>query len=366
MNPPFRADHIGSFLRPAELRQAYEDRAAGSIDKARLKEIEDRHIREVVKLQEDVGLRSITDGEFRRTVYFGHFPKAVSGFTELDAALPFKDASGKTMTYRTYAVSGRLKRERGIATEEFQFVKSLTRQTPKATLPSPCSQHYFRWREGLSERAYPDIAEFHADVAAIYREELRELAALGCRNVQLDSVSLPLLCDPALREQVRQRGHDPDRLLDQYLEVNNAALADRPPDMVVGIHLCRGNNQGRWLGEGGYDYVAEKIFGRLDVDYFCLEYDSPRAGSFEPLRFVRKDGIVMLGLVSSKTPRLESVDDLCRRIEEASRHVPLERLCLSPQCGFASTAPGNPVTDADQRRKLELVVETARRIWNDA
>jgi 5-methyltetrahydropteroyltriglutamate--homocysteine methyltransferase len=245
-------------------------------------------------------------------------------------------------------------------------VKSLTRETPKVTLPSPCSQHYFRWREGVSEQAYPDIGQFYSDVADIYREELSELAALGCRYVQLDAVSLPLLCDPALREQVRQRGYDPDRLVDQYVAVNNAALAGRPREMTVGIHLCRGNNQGRWLGEGGYDYVAEKIFGRLDVDCFCLEYDSPRAGSFDPLRFMPEDKTVVLGLVSSKTAKLESGDDLRRRIDEASRHVPLERLCLSPQCGFASNAPGNPITEADQRRKLELVVETARRVWTDA
>jgi 5-methyltetrahydropteroyltriglutamate--homocysteine methyltransferase len=366
MNPPFRADHIGSFLRPPELRQAYQDHAAGRIGSAELRGIEDRHIREVVRLQEDVGLRSITDGEFRRTVYFGHFPKAVSGFSEMQAVLPFKDASGKESFYVTYVVSGRLKRERGIATDEFSFVESLTRETTKVTLPSPCSQHYFRWREGVSEKAYPDIDEFYADVASIYRDELRALAELGCRYVQLDAVSLPLLCDPALRDQVRRRGDDPDRLVDRYVEANNAALAGRPPRMAVGMHLCRGNNQGRWLGEGGYDYVAEKIFGRLDVDYFCLEYDSPRAGLFEPLRFMPKDRIVVLGLVSSKTPVLESTDDLRRRIDEASRHVSLERLCLSPQCGFASNAPGNPITEADQRRKLELVVETARRMWADA
>jgi 5-methyltetrahydropteroyltriglutamate--homocysteine methyltransferase len=366
MNPPFRADHIGSLLRPAELRRAYDDRAAGRIDAARLREIEDRHIREVVRLQEDVGLRSITDGEFRRTVYFGHFPKAVSGFTEMDAALPFKDATGGTSTYLTYVVNGRLKRDRGIATDEFLFVKSLTKQTPKVTLPSPCSQHYFRWREGVSEKAYPDIDEFYADVARIYRDELKALAELGCRYVQLDAVSLPLLCDPALREQVRQRGYDPDRLVDRYVDANNAALAGRPKGMSVGMHLCRGNNQGRWLGAGGYDYVAERIFGRLDVDYFCLEYDSPRSGSFEPLRFMPKQRTVVLGLISSKVPALESADELRRRIDEASRHVPVERLCLSPQCGFASNAPGNPITEADQRRKLELVVETARRVWNDA
>lgn len=364
--PPFRADHIGSFLRPPELKEAYRGHAEGRVDDATLRAVEDRHVLGIVRLQEDVGLHSISDGEFRRTVYFGHFTGAVSGFTEMEAVQPFRDASGRRLGYLTPVVTGRLRRERGIATGEFRSLKSLTSETPKATLPSPCSQHYFRWREGVSENAYPDIERFYADVAGIYRDELRELAALGCRNVQVDAVSLPLLCDPRLRDQARQRGYDPDRLLDRYIELNNAALADRPPGLAVGVHLCRGNNQGRWLGEGGYDWLAEKLFNRLAVDYYCLEYDSPRAGSFEPLRFMPDDKVVVLGLVSTKTPQLESADDLCRRIDEAAAHIPLDRLCLSPQCGFASNAPGNPLGEADQRRKLELVVGTARTVWGDA
>lgn len=363
LNPPFRAEHIGSLLRPPEVKEAYQRHAAREINDAQLKAIEDRHIRDAVKLQEEVGLRSITDGEFRRVIYWGHFPKAVSGFTEMEAALPFLDSSGKKMTYITAIVNGKLKRERGIATGEYLFVKSLTRETPKVTLPSPCSQHYFRWREGVSEKAYPDIQEFHADVAHIYREELKELAGLGATYVQLDTVSLPLMCDPKLREQVKERGYHPDELVDQYIDVDNAALKGRPRGMTIGMHLCRGNNQGKWLGEGGYDYLAEKIFNSLAIDFFCLEYDSPRAGSFEPLRFMPKDKVVVLGLISSKTPQLESADDLRRRIEDAARFVPLERLCLSPQCGFASTAPGNPLTPEDQRRKLELVVKVADDVW---
>jgi 5-methyltetrahydropteroyltriglutamate--homocysteine methyltransferase len=363
---PFRAEHIGSLLRPPELRQAYELRAAGTMHDAEFRAVEDRHICDAIRFQEDIGLHSITDGEFRRTVYFGHFTRAVSGFRDMEAALPFRDANGMPLTYLTPVVSGRLRRERGIATDEFLFVKAHTKETPKATLPSPCSQHYFRWREGVSEAAYPDIEQFYADVAGIYREELRALGEAGCSNVQLDAVSLPLLCDPALRGQVQERGYDPTALVDRYIELNNAALAERPAGMRVGMHLCRGNNQGRWLGEGGYDWLAEEIFTRLDIDYFCLEYDSPRAGSFAPLRFMPKDKLVVLGLVSSKTPQLESADDLRRRLDEAARHVPMERLCLSPQCGFASNAPGNPLTEADQRRKLELVVSVADSAWNDA
>lgn len=363
VNPPFRADHIGSLLRPQELKDAYAAHAAGRMDGAALRAVEDRHIRDAVALQESVGLQSITDGEYRRIIYWGHFPKAVSGFTDMEAPLPFKDESGKQMTYITAVVTDKLKRERGIATDEYLYVKSLTRRTPKCTLPSPCSQHYFRWREGVSEQAYPDMDRFFDDVAGIYRAELADLARLGATYVQFDDVSLPLLCDENLRAGVAQRGYDPDGLVDRYIALNNAALAGRPKQLTLGMHLCRGNNQGKWLGAGGYEFVAEKIFNRLDIDFFCLEYDSPRAGSFEPLRFMPADKSVVLGLVCSKTPQLESADDLKRRIEEASRYVPLERLALSPQCGFASTAPGNPLTFDDQRRKLELIVNVARDVW---
>ena len=365
IRPPFRADHIGSLLRPDSVKDAFAKHAAGEIDDAALKAAEDAAIIEAVRMQEEAGLHAITDGEFRRIIYWGHFPKAVSGFTEMEAVLPFKDKDGNTMTYTTAVVNGKLKREKGIVTEDYLYVKSLTRETPKCTLPSPCSQHYFRWREGVSEQAYPDPAEFDADVAEVYRAELRELAGLGARYLQLDDVSMPLLCDARLREQVKERGYDADELVDRYIAMNNAALVGRPDALTVGMHLCRGNNQGKWLGEGGYEFVAEKIFGSLNIDFFCLEYDSPRAGSFEPLRFMPEDRTVVLGLVCSKTPALESEDALCRRIDEASRFVPLERLCLSPQCGFASTAPGNPLTTEDQRRKLDLLVRVARRVWGE-
>src|SRR5205809_1049063 len=292
---PFRAEHIGSLLRPAALLAARREFDGGSLSAQALRDAEDRFIRDAVALQERVGLEVITDGEYRRVIYFGHFPAAVSGFTEIDAEITFQDARGGAMTYRTPVVTGKLARRHGIATDEFEFVRGLTTRTPKVTLPSPCSQHAFRWREGVSERAYPDVEEFFADVA--------------------------------------------------------------------GIHLCRGNNQGKWIGEGGYDAVAERIFTGLAVDAFFLEYDSPRAGSFAPLRFMPRDRHVVLGLVTSKTPALESADALAKRIDEASRLIDVARLSLSPQCGFASTAPGNPLTPADQEAKLRLVVETARRVW---
>ncbi|HEV8306963.1 MAG TPA: 5-methyltetrahydropteroyltriglutamate--homocysteine S-methyltransferase [Methylomirabilota bacterium] len=361
--PPFRAEHIGSLLRPPELlaaRQAFE---TGALDAGGLRRVEDRWIRDAVALQERLGLRSITDGEYRRAIYFGHFPAAVSGFTEMEATLTFGDDRGRTLRYRTPVVTGRLRRLRGIATEEFRFVRVLTTRTPKVTLPSPCSQHYFRWREGVSEAAYPDLDEFFEDVARVYREELSDLAALGATYVQLDDVSLPLLCDARLREAFRERGYDLDVMLGKYIGVVNAAVRDRPAGLTVGMHLCRGNNQGKWLGEGGYEAVAERIFAGLAVDAFFLEYDSPRAGGFAPLASVPRDKRVVLGLVSTKSPDLESADGLRRRIDEAARLVPLPRLGLSPQCGFASTAPGNPLTPADQERKLALVVEVAGQVW---
>jgi 5-methyltetrahydropteroyltriglutamate--homocysteine methyltransferase len=314
-------------------------------------------------LQEAIGLEVITDGEYRRGIYFGHFAEAVSGFTEMDAEMSFRGSGGEPLPYRAAVVTGRLVRHRGIATDEFRHLRELTRRTPKVTLPSPPSQHFLRWRSGVSERAYPDLDEFFADVAAIYQAELAELAALGTTYVQLDDVPLGLLCDPHHRERFRAKGHDPGAMLDRYVRLVNQALAVRPAGLTVALHVCRGNNQGKWLGEGAYDYVADRALAGLEVDAFLLEYDSPRAGGFEPLRHVAPGRPVVLGLVSTKTPALEDPDDLRRRIDAAARVVPLERLALSPQCGFASTAPGNPLTPDEQRRKLELVVDVARRVW---
>ncbi len=364
-NPPFRAEHIGSLLRPPEILDARAAHERGELSDEALGGIEDRHIREVVALQEELGLHSITDGEYRRGIYFGHFPRAVRGFTDMEAELAFHDEQGRKMRYVTPVVTGKLERVHGIATEEFRFLSELTRETPKITLPSPCSQHYFRWREGVSEQAYPDLDEFFADVAAVYREELADLAALGARYVQLDDVSLPLLCDEQLRESFRERGYDPNAMVERYVTLVNDSVRDRPECLTVGMHLCRGNNQGKWLGEGGYEFVAEKIFTGLELDFLCLEYDSPRAGSFAPLRFMPEDKTVVLGLVSTKTPELESADELRRRIDEAARYVDPERLALSPQCGFASTAPGNPLTPEDQRAKLRLVVQVATTLGSE-
>jgi 5-methyltetrahydropteroyltriglutamate--homocysteine methyltransferase len=364
MNPPFHAEHIGSLLRPAELLQARAAHDSGKLSDEALKDVEDRHIREAVKLQEDVGLEIVSDGEFRRYYYFDHFPAAVSGFTKMGSALLFRNEQDPGMQYTTPVVTGKIKRLKGIATDEYLYVASLTRKMPKVTLPSPCSQHYFRWRQGISEKAYPHIEEFFADVAAVYQEELRDLAKIGAGEVQFDDVSLPLLCDDKLRADFAQRGYDPDEWIGKYIGLVNDALKNRPAGLTVGMHLCRGNNQGKWLGEGGYDYVAERLFNELDLDFFCMEYDSPRAGSFAPLRFVPKDKVVVLGLISSKVPAMEKPDDLKKRIDEAAVHVDLARLALSPQCGFASTAPGNPITPEVQEAKLRLVVDVAKSVWS--
>jgi 5-methyltetrahydropteroyltriglutamate--homocysteine methyltransferase len=362
-DPPFRAEHIGSLLRPPALLAARRGFEEGRLSAAALRAEEDRLIREAVAFQERLGLRVVTDGEYRRAIYFGHFPAAVSGFTDVESELTFEDERGRGMRYMTPVVTGKLRRHRGIATEELAFVRDLTRRTAKVTLPSPCSQHFFRWREGVSDTAYPDLGEFFEDVARVYRQEIRALAALGATYVQLDDVSLPLLCDARHRERFRTRGYEPDTMVDAYVDLVNAAVEERPAGLTVGMHFCRGNNQGKWLGEGGYEPVAERIFSRLRLDVFFLEYDSPRAGSFAPLAHVPKDKRVVLGLVSSKSPALESADDLRARIDEAGRLVDLDRLSLSPQCGFASTAPGNPLTPADQERKLALVVQVADRVW---
>ena len=328
-----------------------------------MRDLEDQLIDEVILGQERAGLESITDGEFRRSIYFGHFARAVDGFTEMEATSVFKDADGRELRYLTPVVTGKLERKRGIATGELAYVQKRTKRTPKVTLPSPESQHFFRFREGVSDSVYPDLDDFFEDVARVYREELDDLAERGATYVQLDCVSIPLLCDPKHREAFRARGYDPDTFVSRYVDLFNEAARARPAALTLGVHFCRGNNQGKWLGEGGYEAVAEEVFSRLDAEALFLEYDTERAGGFAPLAHVPERKRVVLGLVSTKTPILESEDELLRRVEEASGYVPLERLALSPQCGFASTEAGNPLTPDDQWKKLELVVRTASKIW---
>lgn len=362
--PRFRADHVGSLLRPQELKNAFRDFYSGKLSKDKFEEIQDRCIREAVAMQEDVGFQSITDGEFRRGSWFLGFVEAVDGLTTKDALFDFHDAEGGKAKFQAAYVEGKLKRSKGITVDEFVFVKGLTRGTPKVTMPTPSLVHFFRGDETVSSEAYPDIEEFWTDLVAIYREELSALAAAGCTYVQLDEVPCAMLCDPSIRAKVSAQGLDPEKLLSRYIQVTNAVLAEKPAEMIVAMHLCRGNYKGRWMAAGGYEPVAERLFQQMNVDTFFLEYNSERAGGFEPLRFVPAERNVVLGLVSSKTPQLESPVDLKRRIDEASKYIEKARLALSPQCGFASSVGGNPLSQEDQKRKLALVVQVASEVWN--
>lgn len=363
MTPPFHADHVGSLLRPAELKEAFRKHRDGALPDDEFRRVQDDAIRRVVALQESVGLRSITDGEFRRPSYWAHFVAAVEGLTIKEALFHFHDAAGERMAFTAPHVCGRARRARPISADEFRFLRSVTRQTPKITMPSPSTMHFWRGPSGIEPGAYASAAEFFADLAAIYREEIAELASLGATYLQMDEVALAMLCDPDVGEAVRARGERPDDLVELYVGAINHSLESRPAGVTAAMHVCRGNYKGKWMAAGGYEAVAERVFGGANVDALFLEFDSPRAGDFAPLRFVSPDKRVVLGLVSSKIPALEDKSDLLRRIEAASRWVPTERLGLSPQCGFASTAAGNPLTEDDEKRKLARIVEVATEVW---
>jgi 5-methyltetrahydropteroyltriglutamate--homocysteine methyltransferase len=359
--PPFRADHVGSLLRPQALKDAFRDHHAGRLTDEEFRAIQDRCIREAVTMQEQVGLRAITDGEFRLGSWFLGFVDAIEGLTTRNA--PFDFRGGGQARFQTAFVEGRLRRVRGITTHEFSSLRTMTGRTPKVTMPAPSLVHFLRGDMAVSRQAYPDLAEFWADLTAIYAQELSELGRLGCSYVQLDEVPCAMLCDPDLRAAAAAGGENPDALLDTYIAAANQAIAGRPNGMTIAMHLCRGNYKGQWMAAGGYEPVAEKLFNGTAVDAFFLEYDTERAGSFEPLRYMPTGKMVVLGLVSSKTAELEPLDTLRRRIDAASRYVPLERLAISPQCGFASSVGGNPLTIEDQRRKLARVVEAAEQVW---
>ena len=364
--PPFRADHVGSLLRPRSLTHGFRRLQAGEIEPEEYRALQDAAIREVVALQRAAGLRVATDGEFRRGSYWGHFVDGIEGLTTKEALFDFHDDAGNAQSFIAPHVSGKLRRKHGLSAAEFAFLRDATAAaglTAKLTMPSPPTMHFWRGRAGLDPAGYGDAESFFADLATIYRDELRDLGAAGCGYVQIDEVPLAMLCDPAVRETVRRRGDDPDALVDLYIGAINDAIAVRPPGMALGMHMCRGNFKGKWLAEGGYDVVAERVFSEVAVDFFLLEYDTPRAGDFAPLRFVAKGKGVVLGLVCSKTPVLEDIEALRRRVDAAAAFVPLERLAVSPQCGFASAVSGNPVTIDDEKRKLELVTRLAARVW---
>jgi len=361
--PPFRADHVGSLLRPAKLREAFKQHAADRLDDAVFKRVQDEAVREVVKLQQSVGLEVVTDGEFRRASYWGRFVGMIRGFVIKDAQFSFHDEHGHETAFTAPYVAGRLERTRSISLEEYEAAKRYTDKVVKITLPAPSTMHYWRLGDWCAPGVYRDAKQFFAELGAIYRREIAELAASGCRYVQLDEVALANLCDPVQREKARSLGGDPDKLVELYVDAINEATRDRPADMVIGVHMCRGNFKGKYLSEGGYDSVADTLFNRAHVNHFLLEYDTPRAGDFAPLRFLPGDKGVVLGMISSKTPKLESIEDLKRRAAEAARYADPSQLAISPQCGFASTVAGNPVTEADETAKLRLCVEAARQIW---
>jgi 5-methyltetrahydropteroyltriglutamate--homocysteine methyltransferase len=367
--PPFRADHVGSLLRPPELLRARAEHEAGRLSAEELHRVEDEAIRAVVRMQEEIGLQGVTDGEFRRGSWHMDFIYQIGGVTRTDQRLEirFRNEAGTVEFAPTaHRVSGRLKLEKTIFGDDFAFLKSVTGATPKLTIPSPSMVHYRGGRAAIDASVYPDMAAFWHDIAAVYAEEISRLHALGCTYLQLDDTSLAYLNDPAQRAYVTSIGGDGEHQHLTNIKVINAALANRPPAMTICTHLCRGNYRSSWMAEGGYDHVAEALFGELAVDGFFLEYDDARSGGFEPLRFVpRGNKRVVLGLVTTKRPTLERKDDLKRRIEEAAKYVPLEQLCLSPQCGFSSTVEGNALTIAEEVAKLRLVVETAREVWGE-
>jgi 5-methyltetrahydropteroyltriglutamate--homocysteine methyltransferase len=373
--PPFRADQVGSLRRPQALMQARErllgphdlDHNFGPHGNAELHRLEDEAIREVVKLQEGAGLRSITDGEFRRRIWWSEFLLSLEGVQgTYRGAERFKDKTGHEVPAPRIDVSAKIRWNRSVNVAPFQFLKSITRGTPKVTLPAPQTLVHFATRDTVSKQAYPELDAIWDDLAEAYGAELRALAEAGCTYAQLDEVVSACLCDEKQRTKLRQRGDDPDALLANYTRTINRISADRPKGMTLAMHTCRGNYQGHWMAEGGYDPIAERVFNEIRVDAFFLEYDSPRAGGFEPLRFMPKDKVVVLGLVSTKTPELEPAELLKQRIDEASRYVALDKLCLSPQCGFSSNYLGNPVTIDDERRKLERVVQVAEAVWGGA
>jgi 5-methyltetrahydropteroyltriglutamate--homocysteine methyltransferase len=362
-SPPFRADHVGSLLRPPELREAHRAWSDNRLSDAELEAIQDRAIHDAVALQEEAGLESITDGEFRRASYWSRFVDKVEGMTAEPARFAFRDESGREQEFLAPHAAGKLARRGPISGAELDFLARATRRTAKITLPSPPTMHFWRGAAGIDEHAYPDPEEFFTDLVAVYREEIADLAERGARYLQLDEVPLAMLCDPDVRARLSARGEDPERLVDRYLKLIGDALAGAPAGVVFAMHLCRGNYKGRWLAEGGYEPIAERLFAELPVSAFLLEFDTARAGGFSPLRFVPSGKRAMLGLVSTKTPRLESADELARLIGRAAEHAPLDRLGICPQCGFASTVGGNPLGIDDERRKLALVVEVARRVW---
>lgn len=358
-----RADHIGSLLRPRALRAAYKARAAGKIDAATFEETLGGAIRGAIRMQEEAGLGAVTDGEFRRRSWFAGFVDAVDGLVHKDTQFNFMERGEAAIAVPVPHTEAPIRRNQGIAAREFAFAKAHAARPVKITLPAPSVIHFFRGPAGIDRAVYPDEEQWWRDLIQVYRAELAELGRLGCTYVQLDEVPIALLCDAKIQERIAQWGWSWKALLNRYVEAINQAVAGRPNGMRIGVHLCRGNFRGHWIGSGGYEPVAETLFNQTHVDQFLLEYDSARAGDFRPLRHLPKDKGVVLGLISSKTPDLEPEDFLRRRIDEAAAHVASGQLGLSPQCGFGTTVGGAPMTEDEERRKLDLVGRVAQAVW---
>jgi 5-methyltetrahydropteroyltriglutamate--homocysteine methyltransferase len=364
---PFRADHVGSLLRPPALLAARERHAAGELDAQGLRAAEDAAITDAVAMQEEIGLQAATDGEFRRTSWHMDFIYRLGGIsrTEEKIRVRMRNAEGEnSFTSAGVAVREKVRLDEPIFADDFRFVQErVTTAVPKLTIPSPSMVHYRAGEAAVDRTVYPDIEEFWSDLSSAYADEVRALGELGCRYLQLDDTSLAYLNDPAQRAEMAARGEDADHQHLRYIKQINAAIADRPEGMRVTTHMCRGNFRSSWAAEGGYDFVAEALFGELAVDGFFCEFDDERSGGFAPLRFVPPGKQVVLGLVTTKRGELEDADALKRRIDEAAKYVPLEQLCLSPQCGFSSTVEGNALTLDEQVAKLRLIVQVAQDVW---
>jgi 5-methyltetrahydropteroyltriglutamate--homocysteine methyltransferase len=364
-NPPFRADHVGSLLRPQpllEMRQRYFN---GDISYDDLRAVEDKHIAEAAKKQEATGLQSITDGEFRRTFFHLDFLEQVGGVTVSGSIAADENAPHKGFTPPRLEVTGKLRHVKDIQVADFEFLQSQVTAMPKVCIPSPTMVHFRGGRKGIDIHAYPDLDEFFEDLAQVYRDEIQALYDAGCRYIQLDDTNLAYLCDPQMRQGAVERGDDPNELPRTYAALINAVIDDRPEDLTVGVHLCRGNFRSTWFAQGGYEPVAEVLFNDLNVDAYFLEYDDERSGDFAPLRFVPDNKTVVLGVVTSKRGELEEKDFIIGRIKDAAKYMPLENMCLSPQCGFSSTVHGNELTEDQQYAKLGFIVDLAREVWGD-
>jgi len=361
--PPFRADHVGSLLRTAPLKEARAKRERGEISADALKAVEDREIAGIIKRQEDIGLKAVTDGEFRRAFWNYDFLGELDGVEAYlgERKIKFQGPNPKPMMLR---VTGKLGTFSGHPMlEHFKYVAAHTRVMPKMTIPSPSSLHFRYGRDAVPKTIYPNIEDFYRDLGTTYRKAVRGFADAGCHYLQLDEVNFTYLCDPTLRAQVANRGDDPEQLPAIYASMINDAISDIPPDMTIAMHLCRGNFQSTFVASGGYEPVAEILFNTINVHGYFMEYDSDRAGGFEPLRLVPKGKTVVLGLVTTKSGRLESKDELKRRIDQAAKFIDLDQLCLSPQCGFASTEEGNILAEDEQWAKLKMIVEIAQEVW---